>query len=318
MNQRGAARGKLLVLLGTLLLSLGANAFLLLKLSRGLDRGNGQTAIGTSEADQAFKDFETVAFAREFAERFASFESESFRSTQTALSFLLDETERSRRLEEVDRISEKLLKKSVIQRGRLIRLARKSETEDAFQADLQVDLVEGGDVSPVQNQFRLKLSFDVKRVKRTAQNPWGFLIGNLRQEVLPADFLVKNTHAILMRPQSPVLLRFPCVIENVELPKGSPIRVRLTTLDVSELQMRTAEPLVGEHKMRAVCRDRAYSVSLSSDMRDSLGLYPLTTIQSYTVAESEAAKPKKPAGLRIKTAVEKSIEEQLGFVIEAE
>ncbi|MBN8539946.1 MAG: hypothetical protein J0L82_06130 [Deltaproteobacteria bacterium] len=316
-------RRKFLILFGALVLSLASNIILFVLLDRGRGPGSGlgttESAGTASEADNAFKDFETVAFAREFAERFASFESESFRSTQTALSFLLEEKERSQRLEEVDRISEKLVKKSVTQRGRLMRLARRGEAEDAFQADLLVDLLEGASASPSKNQFRLKLSFDVKKVERTAQNPWGFLIGNLRQEVMAADPTELGSRSILVRPQSPVLLRFPCVIENVELPKGTPIRVRLTTLDVSELQMRTDEPLFGEHKMRAVCRDRAYRVSLSSDLSAAQGAYPLTSIQSYTIAQSETAKPMKNNGpRRAKSAVEKSIEEQLGFVIEAE
>lgn len=323
-DDKGGSRGKQMVLqrvlLGFLLLSLAGNVYLWFKLQRG--SGPGLSATGTSvspsEADNAFKDFETVAFAREFAERFASFESESFRSTQTAVSFLLEEAERTRRLEEVDRISEKLLKKSVTQRGRLIRLARKSEIEDQFQADLLVDLLEGAGANPAKSQFRLKLSFAVKRVERTTTNPWGFLIESLQQEVLPVELKTESISSILLRPGSPVLLRFPCVIENVELPKGTPIRVRLTTLDVSELQMRTSEPLTGEHKMRAVCRDRAFRVSLSSDISSTLGPYPLTSIQSYTLAQAEAAGPTRPIGPRAKTAVEKSMEEQLGFVIEAE
>jgi hypothetical protein len=304
-----------------LVLSLAGNVYLLVKLGGSPKSQADVSAVTALEAESSFKDFETVAFAREFAERFASFESESFRSTQTALSFLLDQTERRQRLEEIDRLSEKLIKKSVIQRGRLMRLARRSETEDAFQADLQVDLLEGASPgkSPIKNRFRLKLSFDVKKVDRTAQNPWGFLIGNLRQDVLAEESMVLSSRSILVRPQSPVLLRFPCVIENVELPRGTPIRVRLTTLDVSELQMRTAEPLIGEHKMRAVCRDRAYRVYLSSDLSASKEAYPLTSIQTYTLAQSEPAKPLKGIGTRrAKSAVEKSIEEQLGFVIEAE
>lgn len=314
-------KSRQLPLIAALVLSLAGNAYLLIKLGTNQKSQADVSAVTASEADTAFKDFETVAFAREFAERFASFESESYRSTQTALSFLLDEKERSQRLEEIDRLSEKLIKKSVIQRGRLMRLARRSEAEDAFQADLQVDLLEGASPgkSPIKSQFRLKLSFDVKKVDRTAPNPWGFSIGNLQQEVVAEDSMELSSRRIMVRPQSPVLLRFPCVIENVELPKGTPIRVRLTTLDVSELQMRTAEPLIGEHKMRAVCRDRAYRVSLSSDLSATEESYPLTSIQSYTLAQSEPAKPLNGVGARrAKSAVEKSIEEQLGFVIEAE
>jgi hypothetical protein len=327
VRQLSVSRGNFVAVHLALAISIAANAVLLFKIYRGPRQESNISVVPASAADSAFKDFETVAFAREFAERFASFESESFRSTQTALSFLLDESERSQRLDEIDRISEKLVKKSVTQRGRLMRLARRGEAEDAFQADLQVDLIEGAaagltksqEKSQEKNRFRLKLSFYVKKVDRTAQNPWGFLISNLQQEVAAADSTELSARSILIRPQSPVLLRFPCVIENVELPKATPIRVRLTTLDVSELQMRTDEPLIGEHKMRAVCRDRAYRISLSSDLNSTQGAYPLTSIQSYTVAQSEAASPmNNKRARRAKSAVEKSIEEQLGFVIEAE
>lgn len=284
----------------------------------------------SSDSDENFQDFETVAFAREFSERFASFESESFRSTQTALSFLLDEAARETRLNEIERISEKLLKKPVTQRGRLLRLARKSETEDSFQADLMVDLIEGTGATPLKSRFGLKLKFQVSKVDRTAQNPWGLIVKNLEQFVLPETLhgnqqvtkvgAPATAHSILLSPNSSVLLRFPCVIENVELPKGTPIRVRLTTLDVSELQMRTLEPLLTEHKMRAVCRDRAFRVSLFSAAQPAslAEEYPYTSLQSFSIAQSEPAKPAVAVRKKTKSSVEKSIEEQLGFVIEAE
>ncbi len=282
-----------------------------------------KSKLKTTETEAAFQDFETVAFAREFAERFTSFESESFRSTQTALSFLLDEVDRAKRLEEVERIGEKLQKKAVTQRGRIVRLARKSEADDSFQADINVDLIEGSGATQIKSQFALKLVFDVVRVDRTAQNPWGFLIRKLRQTVIPDVGIHKTglnsrTHSILILPGSPVLLRFPCVIENVELPKGTPIRVRLTTLDVSELQMRTGEMLSGEHKMRAVCRDRAFNVFLHSDKKTQTEDYPLTSLQSFSISQSNAAAMPARSRRETKSAVEKSIEEQLGFIIEAE
>lgn len=301
------------ILIVALLLSLGLNAVLLVSnFSRSDDMKGGPLAEGETE----FQDFEIVAFAREFVERLTSFESETFRATQTAASFLMAEDLRRKRLAEVERLGEKIQSRRVVQRGRLMYLTRVSGAEDRFHARVQVDLIEGD--GKLQSGYDIGMRFQVKRVARSAQNPWGFLVEVLEQTVATEKLSQESRQEeklIKIAPSKSVLLRFPCVIENVEIPKGTPLRVRLTTLDISEVQIRSQDVFNGEHVMTATCRDRAFRVRLQG-ADDPKG--ELVALKALTFDDAESLKAGEATKRRRKTAVERSIEEQLGFVIEGD
>lgn len=284
---------------------------------------SGSLEMRTGGEEAGFEDFETVAFAREFTERLTTFESETFRSTQVAVSFLMEDEARRNRLADIDRLAEKMRDRQVVQRGRLMFLARTSKEANRFQARVQVDLLEGAGEQAAagpksQSTYFIKMDFEIMRVARSAQNPWGFLVSNLEQTVTTENLSASDRAGeklIRIMPETSVSLRFPCVIENVELPKGTSLRVRLTTLDVSEVQLRTEKNLESEQQITAICRDRAFRVKVASmiNQTDSLVALKVFTFEDAESLSLGAAKKKKP-----KSAVERSIEEQLGFVIEGD
>jgi hypothetical protein len=281
--------------------------------------------LGASEI--GFEDFETVAFAREFLERFTSFESETFRSTQTATSYLMEEATRLSRLADVERLTDKMRTKRVVQRGKLMLLSRESKNTNRFQARVHVDLIEGtAEKSGLQQEFHssyiLNLEFEIQRVSRSAQNPWGLLVANLNQSVstsVPHQANPATEALIRLRPGTSVALRFPCMIENVELPKGTSLKVRLTTLDISEVQLRTDQRIEGDQLMKAVCRDRSFRVRVNSEPEEGAFLLALKV---FTFDDAEPIRKGHSNGFsklrRAKSEVERSVEEQLGFIIEAE
>lgn len=315
-------------LIAAMALSLGLNAVLLALSWRSLFADDSQGIEAESRpltnSETGFQDFEIVAFAREFAERLTSFESETFRATQTAASFLMSEDLRRSRLAEVERLSEKMQSRRVVQRGRLMYLTRVVGAEDRFHARVQVDLIE--DDGKVQSSYDIGMRFQVRRVSRSAQNPWGFLVESLEQSVATeklSEVARLNERSIQIAPSKSVLLRFPCVIENVEIPKGTPLRVRLTTLDISEVQIRAQDEFAGEHVMTATCRDRAFRVKLQSAKIASgdaanIDAKELVALKALTFDDAESLKLGGGRKPRAKSAVERSIEEQLGFVIEGD
>ena len=273
----------------------------------------------SSAKEEGFEAFEGITFARDFSERFLTFDSSNFRSRQTAVAFLLDDQAKSARLAEIDRLSEKIEKRDVSQRARLVTLTRVGDSEDRFRANVEVELIEGSGAGSHRSHFTTRLDFSIERTERNSQNTWGFRVGNLAQQVVPEETGLGTKPVFALRPGVPTLLRFPCSIENVELPKGTSVRVKLTTLDISELQLRTVKALEVEQTVRAVCRDRAFTLKLVPEGEISDGLVVLKTLKMESaVALPSAESLKAAARNRRKTGVEKSIEDQLGFVVEEE
>lgn len=281
-----------------------------------------QKSSALAPKDDGFEAFQSIAFAREFSEKFQTFDSQGFRSTQTATAFLLDEKLRNERFSEIERLAEKIERREVRQQAKLMRLVKLGDQPDHFRADVLVDLREGAGLRPTQSQFWTRLDFTLERTERTAQNAWGFRISSLRQDVISSaapEGLDGGTAPIFaLRPGVATLVRFPCLIENVELPKGTSVRVKLTTLDISELQMKTEVPLMGEQTIRAVCRDRSFTMKVADEVgggaQELIVLKTMTMENSVAILKTSGGSPKK----RKKTGVEKSIEDQLGFVVEEE
>lgn len=275
----------------------------------------GGTARPTVRAD-GFEAFESIAFAREFSERFQTFESRTFKVSQVATAFLLDDENRAKRIAEIERLEEKITRGDVAQRARLMSLLKLPGVTEHFVANLDVELAERAAGLVNRSEFKTRLEFNLERVDRTAQNPWGFRVSHLEQSVISDSFPASGGTApfFYLRPGVATLVRFPCSIENVELPKGTSVRVKLTTFDISELQLKTDLPLAKEEVVRAICRERAFNVTVAPEGSNG---EPLVVLKSLTMANAlpipvSAGTSRK----RKRTGVEKSIEEQLGFIIE--
>jgi hypothetical protein len=266
--------------------------------------------------DDGFEAFEGIAFAREFSERFQTFDSRTFKVSQVATAFLLDDEKRAERIKEIDRLEDKIIRGDVAQRARLMTLTKLPRLDEHFVANLEIELSERKSDKVNRSIYTTRLEFDLKRVDRTAQNPWGFSVTHLRQSVVTESSSGGGGTAPLfyLRPGVATLVRFPCSIENVELPKGTSVRVKLTTFDISELQLKTERPLAKEEVIRATCRDRAFNVVAAPETSD---VEPLVILRTLTMANALAAPLSKGKTVkRKKTGVEKSIEEQLGFIVE--
>ncbi|CAN5463844.1 hypothetical protein BH10BDE1_BH10BDE1_08380 [soil metagenome] len=280
------------------------------------------TSKSTAVSDEGFEAFEGIGFAREFSERFQTFDSRTFKATQTATAFLLDDDERTARLSEIERLGEKIERRDVTQKAHLISLMKLPGGSERFRADLDVELTEGTNSAPVNSRFVTRLEFSIARTARSEQNPWGFRVRDLTQSVIQpsaVDAVTLVTPTFVLRPKVATLLRFPCSIENVELPKATSIRVKLTTLDISELQLKTETPLTQSQVLRAVCRGRVFTMKIEPESVSAAATEPLVVLKSLTLANSTVASTLSNKKMKHrKTDDEKSIESQLGFVIEEE
>lgn len=275
--------------------------------------------INKNEAHgEGFEIYEGINFAREFSERSQSFEPKTYKISQIATAFLLDDESRARRIAEIDRLEDKIVRGQVMQRGRLISLLKLDQATERFVADLAVELTEG---SANVSEFQMRLSFALEHVDRSAQNPWGFRVRDFKQDVILNENVTADAMGTApffnLRAGTAVLVRFPCSIENVELPKGTSVRVKLTTFDISELQLKSDSELTSPQTVRAVCKDKSFTMNLLPESQPD---QPLTVLRTLTMANAVDIAPAAKANVkkpkRAKLGVEKSVEEQLGFVIE--
>lgn len=264
-------------------------------------------AVAEGDGTQALSDFEAVSFVRELAERYLSFDSHTFHTSQSAVAFLMNEELRERRLKEIDRLSEKIQRQNVRQRGVVLSIHRLGERTSEYEVRASVTLLEG-DKAHQPSEFQTTIRVLLDRVARSIENPWGLQFVRFDQKVGPIG-LVQG--AIALEPKLALVMHFPCPVENVELSKGTSLKVKLTTLDTSELQVRTDAPFFGEQAIRATCRDREFSQILTAGTGSEAALvYRSFAASDGLNLDDQRRRPRK------KTAVERTLEEQLGFVTE--
>lgn len=270
--------------------------------------------------DMSLQEFEEVGFARDFINRLISFEPESYRISQTALSFLMSPDLRADHLNEVSRLDSKIQKNAVSQKGELIALVRSRKNPRDFHAYTQVEIIERINIS-----YLSRIDFSIADVEKSPENPRGFLVDRLSREVVTKGRLEEMLEFDRLRvfPKRAVLLRFPCTVEHVLLPQGSSIKMRLTTFDVSEVQIWSDRVLPTESIMKVSCQHQDFPIKISSALDSDLqGYHSAVVFRSFSPKFYRAEKKpmqKSDTGIHSKAAtqvIKKTLEEQLGFIIE--
>ncbi len=276
-----------------------------------------QPAAAPRVLSRESSDFERLRFIRDFTDRLYTFQSASFRSTQTALAFLLTDQQREEKLAEVDRLAEKIEKAGMAQMGRL-HFLRALDADRHFEAAIRIRLRDGQAETPLMAYTR----FELQPLTPSAENPWGLKVDRLSQTVSADSGEGLKALAIELAPDGPgVTVQFPCLVENVELEKGTSLRVRLSTLDVSELEItaRLAAPKQKEkerarteERVRILCSDRAFQFIAKIKEKAE---WPRLLYLSFNLNDGVDRKTieRKP---RSRAKFEKTLEEQLGFVTE--
>lgn len=258
-------------------------------------------------------EFERLRFIRDFTDRLYTFQAASFRSTQTALAFLLADQQREEKLAEVERLASKIEKSGMSQVGRLHYL-RALDGSGRYEAAIRIRLNDGRAETPLIAYTQ----FELKALSPSAENPWGLKIDRLTQTVnADSGDGVKGLSLDLSSGGPGVTVQFPCLVENVELEKGTSLRVRLSTFDVSELEItsRGAAPRT-EERVRVLCSDRVFQfVAKLRDLKDDLG-WPLLLFLSFRMNDGIDRKVLERKPPRPRAKFERTLEEQLGFVTE--
>lgn len=243
-------------------------------------------------------EMEKLTFLRQFLDRYFNYDSHSFWQSQTSLAFLMTPQLGEKRIVEVSRLREKIQNKNLIQAGKLESLTVSSAGD--FTARIHLKITEGTRQNDLYTQLRLRLH----KTDRTLENPWGLLVQEMS---FLANSPNKDPFAATIRlgEKTPAILAFPCALENLHNPDENILKIKITTMNVSELQIFSTAEITTPLSLSAACKDYEFHWSLQSDNKniDLFRLFP----------EETGIKRKNKAGKPAKDIYEKTIESVLGI-----
>ncbi|MBO9668197.1 MAG: hypothetical protein J7501_15455, partial [Bdellovibrio sp.] len=201
-------------------------------------------------------EMEKITFLRQYLERYFTYDSNNFWQSQTSLAFLMGPELREKRIQEVQRLREKIQSKTMNQKSQLLSLV--SNGKDSYSAVLSIQISEDkGKISSIILSTVLSLT----TAERTLENPWGLLV-NKMDILLASQDQAKIASDLGVSRDTPLVITFPCAIENVESTSES-LQTKITTLNVSELQLSSKTSLSVPIQLTAFCKEKEYHFTLS-------------------------------------------------------
>lgn len=252
-------------------------------------------------ANEAVADLERVVFLRQFADQSLNYDENSYWRNQTALAFLMGTSLREQRLQELAQQRERRKTMSFRQTSHLTSVKRNGDGYDL------AGTLEGREADRSWH-LGFTLNLRLGDVARTLENPWGLEVEAMT--FTSSEEKTAGALALSLAPNSPALVAFPCVVENVETPANLPVRIKITSLRTSELQFVRQDEFSGGKTVTALCHDRKFPIELTAsaaggDLFADVGA-------SQGLARAEKSKTPKKA----KEAYQKTLEQELGFVVE--
>jgi hypothetical protein len=248
---------------------------------------------------------EKVNFLRQFSDKFLNYNSQNFWQSQLALTSLMGASLQEERKNEIQRLKSAIENKSFAQKSELISIA--STNPDNYQAIFDIISEESG---KAQN-FRIQIHYSIESTTRTIENPWGLIISALKISKQPSIVQDPSAITLSLNHDNPVLLNFPCQVENIEIPNQSALSFKLTTLNTTEVQVIRKNKIDQKLSAKARCRNGFFIFEILP-VGDVQTLF-LNFNSNWIKQEHQAKKSNHP---KPKSQVQKTVEEELGFVID--
>lgn len=260
---------------------------------------------GIVSDSQSLLKVERITFVRQFVEKYVSFEPDTFWQAQTALSFLLSSDLRDQRLAEINRLKNKIQKNQVTQRGQILSI---QEQQEKYFIEVEIFLFEGKQVTKLRTHMTLQL----KESARNLDNPWGLIISALQFSKLDQEQNSDFVGGISMATNKLSILHFPCAVENFEVPPELPLKVKITTLNVSEIQLYLTKEQSEPARLKALCKDREFTILVTP----ALGKTDLFVKVPLAASKVRGGHGPSDKTSKKSSLYKKTIESELGFVIE--
>ncbi|WP_413569896.1 hypothetical protein ACLWBD_05425 [Bdellovibrio sp. HCB117] len=255
-------------------------------------------------------EMEKLTFLRQFLDRYYNYDSNNFWQSQTSLTSLMIGSLADNRVREVSRLREKIQQKNLSHLSRIVTLQQQKDGSYKATTHLQITEAAAKNDEATKSQLYITTSLKLQNTERTLENPWGLLVSEMKIENSATQNLALSPR-IQVSIGAPTVLLFPCAIENIENPFEKNLNMKVTTLNVSELQLTPQKGLPEQASFTATCRDEEYKFELRAggEVQD---LY-------VSVPKELGVLRKKDSGLsrpRKKDVYDKTIENVLGIQLE--
>ena len=218
---------------------------------------------GNASHPQSLSDVENIIFLRQFLDQYLNYTALTFWQSQTNLTQLMTSKLAEARIHELKKSKEKIVNKSVNQTGTVLKIIEISQ--NTFRCDVKLELHENSEKTKV---FYLSMDITLKLTERTLENPWGLLVHDIQ---LKSSYGQEPpfTNEIQIKTGRTSLLTFPCFIENIENPDERNVKIKITTLNISELQI-TPLATLAPISLIAICHDSEYRFALKESKNERL------------------------------------------------
>ncbi len=256
-------------------------------------------------------EMEKGTFVRQYLDRYFNFDSNNFWQSQTSLAALMTGSLGEARVKEVSRLREKIQQKNLSQSGQVKSLQQKQD--GSYEAVVYIQVQEGSGSSSAEasqkKELYSTLHLGLENTERTLENPWGLLVGEMTVKGSTAKPLPAPEFVRLQEGQA-TLVTFPCAVESINNPAEQNLKIKITTLSISELQLTPSKGLVLPTVISAICKDVEYKLNLVAGNKER-DLYVSIPASAGVLRPKEVApKPRK------KDSYEKTIENVLGIEID--
>lgn len=255
-------------------------------------------------------EMEKLTFLRQFLDRYYNYDSNNFWQSQTSLASLMAGPLADTRVREVSRLREKIQQKNLSHLSRLVSLQRLKDGRYKATTHLQITEAAAKNDEATKSQLYITTILKLQNTERTLENPWGLLVAEMKIENSATQDSTLPTR-IQVSKNNPTVLLFPCAVENIENAFEKNLNIKITTLNVSEMQLTPQEGLPEQVVFSATCRDEEYKFELHTG-RDAQDLYVSIPKEMGVLRKKDtgATRPRK------KDVYDKTIENVLGIQLE--
>lgn len=253
---------------------------------------------------QSLADIEVNNFLRQFLEQYLNYSSQTFWQSQMNLTQLMTRSLAESRIHEIQKSKEKIHSKNISQKGTILKITELAKNK--YRSEVKVSLNEN---SQTKNILFLNLMIELIPSDRTMENPWALLVSDIQIQSSTSQepSFLKQLQTRIGRTS---FLTLPCAIENIENPDDKNLKIKITTMNISEIQLSTSSKILPT-KLIASCREQEFQFDLKSDSQEH------TLFLNFPVLAGQSRSNKNQLGAKKeKDIYDKTIEKVLGVKLD--
>jgi len=247
---------------------------------------------------------EASNFLRQFLEQYLNYSTETFWQSQMNLAQLMAPSLAEMRMQEIRKSSLKIKQKNISQTGNILKITELSPNR--YLSEIKVIIIEN---LVIQNIVFLSLIVELTSSDRTIENPWALLVSNIQMQSSAPKEPAFLGHLQTRRGLTS-FLTFPCAIENIENPDDKKIKIKITTMNISEIQLTPLAEIVPT-QLKASCRDQEFQFEISSGQKEH------TLFLNFPASAGQLRFEKNKIGsIKTKDIYDRTIEKVLGVELD--